>query len=450
MSINDFLEKYQNIYLLKNDLLNPYGDLSLNQSIFNKKEFNELKLSRYEEPTPGELYNHQKIVSRFLSSKTMYSGLLLFHEPGTGKSCSAFAATELIKLESLKDKNSGIKRALVLTRGKALEDNLKNELVFQCTKGQYIPEDYENLTAETKIRRLNKNISSFYEFQTFEVFAKEIKKLNDKRIKENYSDIVVVIDEVHNLRLIETDDQSLNVYDQIHRFLHTIENSKVLLMSGTPMKDQPNEIASILNLILPSTKQMPTGSQFDKEFLEEKNDVKFVKENKVDKLKEFFNGKVSYLRAMQSDTVKKVFVGKEEGELQYFKIELDQMSEFQGKYYKEAYEMDTSSDKKSGIFSNSRQASLFVFPDGTYGSEGFKNYIIEEEQKRIQVKAGKGKTEKTTVFRLKQELINEFTDDTQYLFGNLMEHFNKVTLVEIKQYADFRKKLKKNLKKSAN
>lgn len=46
-----------------------------------------------------------------------------------------------------------------------------------------------------------------------------------------------------------------------------------------------------------------------------------------------------------------------------------------------------------------------------------------------------------------QELINEFTDDTQYLFGNLMEHFNKVTLVEIKQYADFRKKLNKKLKK---
>ncbi|GAA4057846.1 phage integrase SAM-like domain-containing protein [Flavobacterium chungnamense] len=46
-----------------------------------------------------------------------------------------------------------------------------------------------------------------------------------------------------------------------------------------------------------------------------------------------------------------------------------------------------------------------------------------------------------------QELINEFKDDTQYLFGNLMEHFNKVTLVEIKQYADFRKKLNKKLKK---
>lgn len=65
----------------------------------------------------------------------------------------------------------------------------------------------------------------------------------------------------------------------------------------------------------------------------------------------------------------------------------------------------------------------------------------------IYKRAKTGKMYSVKILTQVQELINEFTDDTQYLFGNLMEHFNKVTLVEIKQYADFRKKLNKKLKK---
>jgi integrase len=45
-----------------------------------------------------------------------------------------------------------------------------------------------------------------------------------------------------------------------------------------------------------------------------------------------------------------------------------------------------------------------------------------------------------------QELITEFTDNSEYLFGNLTSHFDKPTLADIKLYADFRKKLNKKLK----
>lgn len=46
-----------------------------------------------------------------------------------------------------------------------------------------------------------------------------------------------------------------------------------------------------------------------------------------------------------------------------------------------------------------------------------------------------------------QELITEFTDNTEYLFGSLMSHYDKPTLQDSKLYADFRKKLNKKLKK---
>jgi hypothetical protein len=43
-------------------------------------------------------------------------------------------------------------------------------------------------------------------------------------------------------------------------------------------------------------------------------------------------------------------------------------------------------------------------------------------------------------------LITEFTDNTEYLFGSLMSHYDKSTLQDGKLYADFRKKLNKKLK----
>jgi superfamily II DNA or RNA helicase len=407
----DFLGKYQNLYLLKNPQFNPYGDLSLNQSIYNKKEFHDLKLKRVEDrPSKGDLYNHQKFISRYLSSYTLYPSLLLFHEPGTGKSCSAFAVTEKIKSE-----NSSIKGALILARGQGLIDNLINELVFKCTKGQYIPEDFESLTKLEKKIRIKKMISHFYDFETFAVFAKKVSKWTDEKIISDYSDLVIIIDEVHNLRLTdEGEDKDIKTYENIHRFLHLVKNCKILLMSGTPMKDQPEEIATIMNLILPLNKQLPTDKEFVNQYLEKEDDILKVKDDKEEILKSQLNGYISYLKSMLSDDVRKNYIGQKTGELKFFQVDIDKMSDFQGKVYNQAYKSDTSDEKdekskKSGVYSNSRQATLFVFPDGSYGSEGFKKYIkISTVEYKI-----KGKKVVKKSYNLSRELLNAISGSTK-------------------------------------
>jgi len=62
------------------------------------------------------------------------------------------------------------------------------------------------------------------------------------------------------------------------------------------------------------------------------------------------------------------------GTLKHFKVVADKMSDFQEKVYKEAYDLDVKGDKE-GVYSNSRQAILFVFPDKTFGKEGFEKNI---------------------------------------------------------------------------
>lgn len=48
-------------------------------------------------------------------------------------------------------------------------------------------------------------------------------------------------------------------YAQYHFVLHTIQGSKIMVLSATPMKDSPFEIAKIMNLLLPLDRQIPAG-----------------------------------------------------------------------------------------------------------------------------------------------------------------------------------------------
>ena len=408
LDICNFFPKYPNF---KNNYLNSYENHNnFNNYILNKKEFNELKLDKIEEfpKEKGELMKHQKFISRFLSSNTQYNSLLLYHEMGTGKTCSAIGAIEKIKNEN----NSGKKGALILASGDALIKNFKNEIIFKCTDGRYIPEDDENLTKIKKIRRENKILSNFYSFNTFQTFAKEIKKTNDSALINRYSNLIIVFDEIHNIRLSDK-KSNIDTYKQFHRFLHLVKNCKILLMSGTPMKDTPEEIAAILNLILDMDNQFPIEDNFKKEYLIQNNNNTNLIKMKPNKIKEFKNkcrGIISYLSSMKSD-IKKIFIGEKNiGNLKYFIINPNIMSKFQEKYYIDAYFKDISGQKQ-GVYKNSRQASLFIYPDGSYGSKGFEKYLRKKIVKTILTTTGKRK--QISKFVLKNELLDEFKGNTE-------------------------------------
>lgn len=181
------------------------------------------------------------------------------------------------------------------------------------------------------------------------------------------------------------------------------------------MKDTPDEIASVMNLILPQGDQLPTGEQFRKKFLVRGGENKYtVKPKKVKYLKRRFKGRVSFLKAMQS-TVEKEFVGKKNiGSLNHFIVDPVQMSKFQTKVYMKALELDRTG--AAGVYLNARQASLFVFPDGSYGGNlessenGFGKWVKYRKTSRtfIASKVGDAKNKKSRDiyrFELSKEMI---------------------------------------------
>jgi len=83
----------------------PLTDPMFNIGVVSKKEFSDLKSDTrvYDLETQAaklcksaefELLPHQAFVRNFLSFRTPYNGLLLFHGLGTGKTCSAISVTE--------------------------------------------------------------------------------------------------------------------------------------------------------------------------------------------------------------------------------------------------------------------------------------------------------------------------------------------------------------------
>lgn len=368
MEIQTFLPKYPTRQIGDNEfneIYDLYNGENFNDVIFKKKEFYDLKLDSQPEsklPEKGALLKPQKIISRFLSSYTLYDELLLFHYPGTGKTCSAIGTIENILEEQKSQGERTIKKALILVNNKELLRKFTSEIIFVCTKGQYIPEikDEEDGSdlRELQFRRGKKLVRQFYSLYTHQTFHDQVLSILpwDMVIKR-YSNSVIVFDEVHNIT-------NARVYDTYWKFLHEIQNRKILLLTGTPMKNDAYEIANVMNLILPMELQLPLEQKFDEAFF---NKDFLINEENEQILIDIFKGRISYLKSQTS--IKSEYIGENIPPINFFTLYPDIMSEFQYKHYKVAFKSD------SGFYNKAQEASLFIYPNGSYGSAGFNTYI---------------------------------------------------------------------------
>lgn len=384
--VEDFLPKYP--YVDEDGLnqgLKVYSKIPFQKAIYDKKEFNSLRIGKENVLEEGELlFNHQRVVSRFISSHTVYDGILLIHEMGTGKTCAAFGT-----IEEIRKSDPTFDGAIILTQSPNVLNNLIEMLATECTGGKYLPEKDEmnELVKKSMLSKNQRSVKSlliskiknktrnFYTFNTFGQFAEKVLKLKStEEIRKLFSNKIIVLDEVHNLKLYgRGDNKSSFVYNQLYRFLHSIQNCKKILMSGTPMTDDAVEIATILNLILPENKTLPTNKDFKEEYMSGNE----IKPSMIDKFKKIISGRVSYLKASLSD-IKINFHGKIIPPMSHFKVYTSQMSPFQLQTYEKAIKLD---EQRSDIFANSEQATLFVFPDSTYGKAGFENPNFIEKKK---------------------------------------------------------------------
>ena len=236
------------------------------------------------------LMTHQKIVRDYINLYTPYRGLLLYHGLGSGKTCTSIAIAE-----GMKDH----KKIIVMTPA-SLRRNYYEQLK-KCgdpmyKKNQYwefIPATDENIqtlsvTLNLSLSYIQKNNGAWFvniknpsNYETLNRSEKESLDLQlDEMIRYKYQFIsyngmrrrhlnaliqgengphnpfdntVVIIDEAHNLVSRIVNKLSKKIEDSVSKHLYHLlmsaSNAKIILLSGTPIINYPNEIGITFNIL---------------------------------------------------------------------------------------------------------------------------------------------------------------------------------------------------------
>tara|TARA_Y100000992_G_scaffold128613_1_gene84656 strand:+ start:28634 stop:31933 length:3300 start_codon:yes stop_codon:yes gene_type:complete len=234
------------------------------------------------------LLTHQKIVRDYINILTPYRGLLLYHGLGSGKTCSSIAIAEGLKNN---------KEILVFTPA-SLRDNYIDELKkcgdFIYIKNQFwefininlypdylqilsnllnLPEEYikekkgawlmnkkeepnyDKLDFEKQQlinEQINKMISMKYKFYSYNGMTRKIYNILTQNDTINpFNNKVIIIDEAHNFisRIVNKITRPTSISMKLYNYLMESENSKIVMLSGTPIINYPNEISIMFNIL---------------------------------------------------------------------------------------------------------------------------------------------------------------------------------------------------------
>ena len=431
--------------------------------IAEKKEFNDTqydgKIHNLEEyaqilcNSDFELAPHQIFVRNYLSNQTPYNSLLLFHGLGSGKTCTAITLSEEYRQYM---KQLGSPQRIIVLANKNVQDNYKLQLFDErklkeinglwnlktCTGNKFLqeinPMNMKGIARDKVIKQIEKIIRDSYLFLGYREFGgllrRRIEKYNAEEdpvkrkrkiaaaLKKEFSNRLIIIDEVHNMRISDDSTEEGKVAKRLMELAKITDNMKLLLLSATPMFNSVAEIIWLINLMNTNDKRATIGLKevFDSTGNLKVNDgVETGKELLIQKA----TGYVSYVRGDNPYTFPyrafpNVFAKKHTfAEISYPKYQINgneitepiehinvYLTEI-GSYQKEVYEkiIENIQDKynklteetiekgvKFTILEGPLQALNMVYPSNTrdikemYGSKGLDKAMNHQGSKKTQ------------------------------------------------------------------
>jgi len=253
------------------------------------------------------LLTHQKIVKDYLNMYSPYRGLLLYHGLGSGKTCSSIAIAEGLKsskpvfvmtpaflrtnyMQELKKCGDDVYKRprhwkfVDAVEKPALIPSLAETLAIPADYikkhgGAWLvdpekPSNYGELSPKEQGEvdaQLNEMIQAKYTFISYNgVRENRINELSLGYTVNPFDNSVVIIDEAHNfvsrivnhLKKVPDDTgkkgtkpkasmkpEDVPIALNLYRFLLDAVNVKVVLLSGTPIINYPNEIGVLFNIL---------------------------------------------------------------------------------------------------------------------------------------------------------------------------------------------------------
>jgi hypothetical protein len=319
---NDFLlkkEKLEYDYNATNtdyDFLYPeLNDPNFNIKIAKRKEFNDTKYDGtiHDIKTQAnimcnakfELMPHQLFVKNFMSFQTPYNSLLLFNALGSGKTCSAIGIAEEMRSYM---KQIGIKQRIIVVASPNVQSNFRLQLfderklelirnsnvdtglwnIESCIGNALInevnPTQLKGLPRDKVISHIKRIINNYYLFMGYgqlanyisnsikneggELTGEALRKMEIRKIKKIFNNRLIIIDEVHNIRLSDDNNsEKKKTALLLMKVAKYAENMRLLLLSATPMFNSYKEIVWLTNLMNMNDKRatIEMSDIFDKE-----------------------------------------------------------------------------------------------------------------------------------------------------------------------------------------
>jgi hypothetical protein len=205
------------------------------------------------------LYQH--FVSQYISYRTPYRSIMLYHGVGVGKTCSAITLSEAL----LTPHNTNDEPMIWVIMPQSLKQSFKSQIfdidthtfksvTNQCTGDNYVKllniyETSFNNKAKLNIE-IKKIIKKRYRVFTYDGFAKYMAENYSTRSVENK---VIIIDEAHNVR--STNKKEKDSYVALIKCLEEGVNNRLVLLSATPMYNEPRDILDLFKLMLINDKR---------------------------------------------------------------------------------------------------------------------------------------------------------------------------------------------------
>jgi hypothetical protein len=246
--------------------------------------------------------NTQLFVQKYLTPQSPYKGIFLYHSVGSGKTCTAIAtATNTFNKEGY--------TILWVTRHtlkediwKNMFDNICNVIIQEKLKSGEIKE-----IPKLRAKRLELLGDSWIQPISYKQFTNMIKgknKFYDKMVKINgkedpFKKTLIIIDEIHkiysnSLSALEKPNPAV-LQDMIQRsYSVSGKNSlRLIIMSATPITEDPMSSIKILNLLLENDERMPEN--FDDFKTKYCNDNGIINDNKILDIMNNIAGLISYI-----------------------------------------------------------------------------------------------------------------------------------------------------------
>lgn len=272
----------------KYDFLYPIlDDPQFNIKLASKKEFYD---TRYDGTIKSvensrdcfrdfQLAPHQLFVKNFMSYYTPYNSLLLYHGLGSGKTCSAIGVCEEMRNYM---KMMNITNRIIIIASPNVQNEFRLQLfderkltqignswnIEACTGNSFIqeimPMRIKALTRTQVVSQIKRIINQYYLFMGYTEFSNYVtkkmavkdtkitsvqkKQLQKKKLQKIFNQRLIVIDEVHNIR-ISNDNKNKTVALNLSKVVSQCDGIRLLLLSATPMYNSYTEIIWLLNLM---------------------------------------------------------------------------------------------------------------------------------------------------------------------------------------------------------